>query len=602
MYKDITASGLSVNINLVWDKLAPVTDFSRAANKQVNCYMLTGGGWQTAAASLSILEENTYSWGSDLLLEETFNGGTVMVEDTSVDMPYIANSDTLSFPLPAYDGLFDFGPNPVYTTAAKDGFLKIEFNGPTDFGHYDYIKRFTAASLANNSSTPLPEQPYTPTVKSLSVDYTAQGTVDLDNDGYFFHLGPFGSALQSRTILGSTANIRLLPAFPNEGELFIGLDAFGPNQNISLLFQLSEGSADPNLDEQTITWYFMGAGNQWIAFDTESVSDDTGNLTRTGIVSFRFPAAATSNNTLMGAPLYWIRAVVALDTGAICHIISIQAQAAIAQLSDYYNSGVVYTDVLPASTISKLLVSDPAIKTISQPYVSFGGQVAEPDSAFYTRVSERLRHKNRSITMWDYERMVLQEFPDIFKVKCINHTKIGATATDGDNELAPGYVLVVPIPNLNNKNAIDPLRPQTSLGMLGEIGDYLRGLISPFVKLQVKNARFDEIQLDFKVQFLEGDASFYATQLNTALEQFMSPWAFGGSQNIEFGGKVSKSVLLNFVEGLSYVDYVTCFKMYQIVNGVSSGDQDEAVASSSRSIMVSSKNHLIDFTNPDCNC
>ena len=606
-----TAAGITVHID--WDKLTSITDFSRAANKTVNTYMLAGGGWKQAATALPILSEVSYDVRDpNTPTAPPGSAGPYRIGDEEGDQnteAFIGGSDTLNFALPEYDGLFDFGPNPPYTVNAKNGFLKIEFAGPTDFGHFDYIKRFTTATL--NTPSTLPEQPYTPAVKSLTIDYIAFGTVDLDHTvlpdnpagGYFFHIGPFGSALQSKAILGSTANPTFLPVFPNEGEFFIGIDAFAPDQTLSLLFQLSEGSADPSFDEQTIAWSFLGANNQWIAFDSQSVSDDTGDLTRTGIIRFSFPHTATNLNTWMGASLYWIRAAVAKDTGAICHIISIQAQAAAAQLTDYYHTGVVYTDILPPSTISKLLVGDSAIKSISQPYSSFGGKVAEPDSAFYTRVSERLRHKNRSITMWDYERMVLQQFPEIQKVKCINHTRIGATVTDGDNELAPGYVLVVPIPNLQGKNAIDPLRPQTSLGTLVKIGDYLRGLISPFVKLQVKNARFDEIQLDFKVQFRDGDAAFYAGQLNTEIEQFMSPWAFGGSQEIEFGGKISKSVLLNFVEQRTYVDYVTCFSMYQIVNGVKlDHDLEEAVASSSRSVMVSYKQHQIDYSNPNCNC
>jgi hypothetical protein len=614
---DPEGNDTGIVVHIEWDKLGPVSDLDRVGNKTVNVYMLDGGGWKPAATGLSILGVQQFNELYDVQALDDLPLGSIKIEDENVHqlMNVISAEGTLSFTLPEYESLFDFSANVPFTTSAKNGFLKLEFSGPTDFGHFDYIKRFAQAAITNSN---WPEQPYTPTVKSLTIDYTAVDQVALDHTatpdnpagGYYFHLSPFGSALQSTAILGSPAvagGFSFLPDFSNEGELFIGIDAFAPDQTLSLLYQLSEGSADPQFDEQKIAWYFLGANNQWMAFDEHSVFDDTGDLTRTGIIRYQFPHSATNINTLMGGGgattgFFWIRGTVAQDTGAICHIISIQAQAAKAQLADYYKKGVVYTDILPASTISKLLVGDPAIKTIGQPYTSFAGQVAEPDPAFYTRISERLRHKNRSVTMWDYERMVLQEFPDIQKVKCINHTKVGATEADGDNELAPGYVLVVPIPDLIGKNAIDPLRPRTSLGTLVKIGDFLRELISPFVKLQVKNARFDEIQLDFKVQFSEGDGAFYAGQLNTDIQQFMSPWAFGGGQEIEFGGKISKSVLLNFIETRGYVDYVTCIYMYQIVNGVKSEAVEEAVASSSRSVMVSSKNHNIDYTHPDCNC
>jgi hypothetical protein len=55
------------------------------------------------------------------------------------------------------------------------------------------------------------------------------------------------------------------------------------------------------------------------------------------------------------------------------------------------------------------------------PFPSFGGRETEDSSQFYKRVSERLRHKERAITIFDYERLVLESFPSIYKVKCVNH-------------------------------------------------------------------------------------------------------------------------------------------------------------------------------------
>ena len=48
-------------------------------------------------------------------------------------------------------------------------------------------------------------------------------------------------------------------------------------------------------------------------------------------------------------------------------------------------------------------------------------------------------------------------------------------------------------------------------------------------------------------------------------------------------------MLINFIEERPYVDYITCVKMYQIVEGVKSADVEEAIATSSRSVFVSVK-------------
>jgi hypothetical protein len=54
------------------------------------------------------------------------------------------------------------------------------------------------------------------------------------------------------------------------------------------------------------------------------------------------------------------------------------------------------------------------------PYSSFGGRETEDTTEFYQRVSERLRHKERAITIFDYERLVLESFPEVYKVECVN--------------------------------------------------------------------------------------------------------------------------------------------------------------------------------------
>ena len=62
---------------------------------------------------------------------------------------------------------------------------------------------------------------------------------------------------------------------------------------------------------------------------------------------------------------------------------------------------------------------------------NFNGKMKEAGNKFYTRVSERLRHKGRTIALWDYERLVLQYFPGVYKVKCINHASLSSFADAG---------------------------------------------------------------------------------------------------------------------------------------------------------------------------
>ena len=65
-----------------------------------------------------------------------------------------------------------------------------------------------------------------------------------------------------------------------------------------------------------------------------------------------------------------------------------------------------YIAPLPARTIKSAVAPIAGLAAVRQPYTSFGARPAETDASFYTGVSERLRHKQRGVTFWDYERLI----------------------------------------------------------------------------------------------------------------------------------------------------------------------------------------------------
>jgi hypothetical protein len=199
-----------------------------------------------------------------------------------------------------------------------------------------------------------------------------------------------------------------------------------------------------------------------------------------------------------------------------------------------------------------------------------------------------LRHRARAITVWDYERLVLEAFPDIYKVKCLNHTHID----DGIySEAKPGHVSVITIPSLKNRNDIDPLRPYTNQNRLLEIQEYLGKKISCNVKLHVTNPRFEEVRMELQLKLTKGfdDFTFYAQKLREEITSFLSPWINNSDVDIEFGGKIYKSTIINFIEERNYVDFITEVKMFhRNTDGTEpDGDQEEITAATARSILVS---------------
>jgi hypothetical protein len=483
--------------------------------------------------------------------------------------------------------------NEPFSPTSQAGFIKLELS--QGFGHLEYLDAKTQAliTLARDGTGDLPDPPYTPKINDFSLSYTTVG----GTPAHFFHLQPFGFTKPS------IGNSRVFAELPNQGELYIGVADLAPPQRLTLLFQVADGTANPLKQAAALQWEYL-QGDAWIPLDAQAIDDRTNNLTGSGIVGIAVPTEADTQHNLIPAGQHWFRLAAAQDSDALNDLLSIDAQAASATFMDQGNDPQFLAAPLPPGVIAKLKTSDAAIKKITQPYAAFGGKPAESAPDFSVRVSERLRHKDRAVTMWDYEHLILQEFPRIYKVRCINHTELVRDAANtilADNEVRPGHVLVVTIPYVDIASARDPLRPYTDKRTLGEIDSFLRRRISPFVQLEVQNPKFEEVRVKFKVAFTAqiADTDFYIDQLNAAIVRYLSPWSYDEGAEISFGGKWHKSAIINFVEEQPYVDYLQDFEMYHKANidlldaQWTLIDEEVIEATSARSILVSRTDHII---------
>ncbi len=215
------------------------------------------------------------------------------------------------------------------------------------------------------------------------------------------------------------------------------------------------------------------------------------------------------------------------------------------------------TQPLAKETITKTEIAFEGLKRLQQPFESFGGLGAEDMQSFNQRISERLRHKNRSWNIWDVERLVLQNFPAVFKAKCISHSTRMTVA-------APRRVLVVVVPFSLGTSLQNRLQPRVSIATREAIKIFLRSKTTPFVQLSVENPIYEVVKLTFDVRFLIAD-DYYKQQLNDDIRQFLSPWTVTNKPDVmTFGGRLYKSSLINFIEERPYVQFVAGFQMEKL--------------------------------------
>ena len=439
----------------------------------------------------------------------------------------------------------------------------------------------------------IPKEPYTPVIQEIYLKYTA---IAEKKDCKLFHLHPFDGFDD-----WDEQEPYFLPQFTNEGELLIGLENLEPPTALPLLFQVVEESADGELKKAEVEWYYL-QDNNWISLSDRIVSDSTNGLIASGIINLAIPDNIRKDKTTILDPnLYWIKASVGSRSRAICQIIGVHTQAAQVTFVDVGNDPNHLATPLPSGTIAKLAVPTAAIKKIKQPYNSFDGKVKERPSHFYTRISEHLRHKGRAVTIFDYERLVLEKFPEIYKVRCINHGQMGEDRQF--NELAPGAVTLVVIPDLSQRSTTNDLEPKVNISWLQKIEKYLLSLSSPWADIKVVNPTYEHIQVECEVKFkspYDGNFGYYRRELQQAITNFLAPWTVDWGTEIHFGGTVYRSSILNFIEQQYYVDYVLDFKMHHD----NRRDVREAIASTARSILTSfmsvestGQNHIIKEAN-----
>ncbi len=516
----------------------------------------------------------------------------------------------------------------IYNLDSKSGFFKFELIEPDfAFGKDMYMPALTTVLQENSrkkENQPLPKQPYNPLLNDITIDYEAAEILDLTkkNQG-FYHINPFtqyevnpGQAIASQKTIPVSKEILpvkhqqrasysyLFPSYKDQGYLFIGLKNVIPPQSLSLLFRMT--SPVENVfgigKSPAVKWSYL-SNDSWKLFPDDNLPlDGTDELVRTGIITFSIPHDIKSDNVIMPSGLFWLRASVANNKPGekyvVSDIVEIVCNSALCTRVLSGNDFENIEPVLPFA-IKDLEVPDPSIKKVIQSQASFGGTELESTKKYYTRVSERLRHKGRAVTTWDFERLILERFPEIFKIICIR----GA----GSEMPSAGGIRLIVVPDVEKNSLLtNRLAPRASLSLLEEVRNFVAGIASPFVSVFVSNPNYETVKVNCSVKFRDNSgAEFYANQLNSDLQFFLSPWIRNGLNQMKFNTEINMYTVLNFIENRPYVSSVTGFSIikisslneeYRLCDSVSKDNPAfnlPVKASSNWSILVSAEKHNI---------
>ncbi len=487
----------------------------------------------------------------------------------------------------------------VYNNEAQAGFFKFELTAPKyAFGHAEYASLYARAVAYNSDPNrkgvekPLPNSPYTPVVRTLTMDYSATAEVAVLSLGkmnkgketkeQLYHIHPFGNIRTYHH--GRSTNLSLLPNYTDDAYLYIGLKDFRPPNPLSIYFELKENmnlftDAEAKKGKPEIFWSYM-VNDEWRTFSQNQIlSDTTNGFINSGIIELEVPRDLTDDNQTLPQDMHWLCVTVRGAAQNMPRTLKVATQAVSVTWVDNGSGERHLEQALPAKQIKKLASSISQVRAVHQPFPSFGGRVGEDKLAFYTRTSERLRHKNRAVSAWDYERLILERFNNIHQVKCITHL--------GHEEHVPaGTVTIVVVPKLDSKMVGYHL-PMVNQTILLEIKEYLQSLASPFVNIEVRNPIYERVKVTAGVRFQKGkNNGTFLKKLNQDIIKFMSPWMVGEEQELELGGSLIKDSILSYIEKKDYVDFVTKFSVVQVFPEDRGFDVDDTAIHATNSPLI----------------
>ena len=452
----------------------------------------------------------------------------------------------------------------LYTVNSQSGFFKLTLTAPDDgFGSNLYQKEFTEIATfnaKNKTQIPYPNKPFVPKVSGISLNYKAsdtlifneelsKNTISGENTGTFSHITPFGPepVIADQIVHENT----LLPDFEAEGYLFLGLSGVTASTTISVYFELSSATIFNDLRKDKLIWEYYRL-NEWVHFeDGDIIFDDTNGFIKSGVIELTLPYTRNMFDE-QDDDTYWIR-ISAFKNASYYPVIKGIYMNAVSTVC-ISNDPMITGQDIPAGSINKVEGKHPDIKSVTQPAISYGGRKAETEPQFYNRVSERLRHKDRAVSIWDYERLILENFDSVRVVKCTNLNK--------NFKSVPGEVKVIVLSNqwshttpfFYNSDALERMQ------------DFLMNLTGPFVNIQVVNPVVEYLLVKCIVTLEPKDqGGFYINLLNTDISNFLSPISKLENGVGGIGGTVVPTMLVSYMENLSYIKNVKKLVIEHIV-------------------------------------
>ncbi|MDD5754113.1 MAG: hypothetical protein PHN45_05100, partial [Methylococcales bacterium] len=490
-----------------------------------------------------------------------------------------------------------------FTKALKSGFLNMSLQQPIyGFGNSLYAQVVTDVAQQNayqlikllNSGgytpKPQPNPPYVPKIADISVKYSAKQVVNFSTEQnypfeYFYYDSFSCNQVYNSTALSDTpafvqtqspgatdGSLKLFAGITSSACLYLCLDAIEPPCNLSLYIELAH--LVPLLDSDVppaVNFYYL-SNTGWQPL--KILADETDQLSCSGLIEIFIADDICPNSLFMPENGYWLAMTSNNPATDFAKVLYLNTQAIkVKRLSTSPEPK------LDANKITALVTPLPQIDTVSQPFASFNGMAEETNPAFYQRVSQRIKIKDRPSNLSDFESMAFEALPELYFCKLITTQNLGEISLG----LVKGY---------ENSMRSDAYYPVVSRRDIDKISHYFSSRISPFVRLKLFNLSHESVTIKAELKFTtSAQVNFLCEQISQQLNIYLSPWIESEQPQIIIDEGLTNAAVIDYLKSFSGVDTVHLLEIS--TNLQPHPSRPTIFPAKSEGLFVSAKNHEI---------
>lgn len=402
-----------------------------------------------------------------------------------------------------------------YTNQAKNGFFRFELESPDmGLGEKQYRRVYTKAMMYRNfrrRKENVLNEPLNPLINRITLSYRACDEIDLrtcspTDEAKVFHIYSLGD----KQIYPRKDNkpLPFVHSLDHDFNALFALSGVKGDEMLNLYLELQPLNQEVSLSGLPALAWYWGDGYHWQRLPDDAIlRNTTQNLLTSGFLRFYIPPVP-EDGFRDADGLLWIKAGVAKNARNIAPLVHIHTNVARVKK----DASQLSRKRVENFTVDESEKAIPGITGLTQ-IVPFGkGHESETQTQRSLRLSEYITHRQRAVTSRDYERITLQAFPEIEKVKCLYDAK-------------EKKVVLIIIPHYIEGQPYD--RPCATPELLLEVEKYFRWHTPATVRaIDARHPVYEEIIIRCETVLIWTNYSSATSRsiLTKAINQLIAPW------------------------------------------------------------------------------